>query len=420
MTPRTEALTSIRREVAAVVGACLAEESCDTIWNGPYDACWDRARAEVAPSAHLLEFCPGYATSAFDCGYWFPVEDCRIDDEHLDGRFPGRPGGVHAGSHVRRGRTRVSKRGSGTTDDAVAGACSGCWCATLAAGCGRDDGGGPAPGVTLHPVPGCEAIDPAPCDVFDTSCQTRLLELAACMRGSSPGALPPISRMTEAEYTQYLMAELAAEEPDPDLDHFELGLEMLGLVAPGAFTPSSMAAAQAAAACGLLPPDDLDDIVLIDHGPRRAADDIQVNGTMLHELVHALQDRDQDLTPGSTSTGTATMRRWRRGRSSRARPGFTRTRFRVSLLGLDPAAIDWSKHFDSTVRQGDAVDPGAAVAVPGVVFGVPLRVRRPADQSAIRRARDRDRGRAVRVAARGHARAAGLSERRGWASPGRR
>jgi hypothetical protein len=46
--------------------------------NGPYDACWDRARAEVAPSAHLLEFCPPYATSAFECGYWFPVEDCRI------------------------------------------------------------------------------------------------------------------------------------------------------------------------------------------------------------------------------------------------------------------------------------------------------------------------------------------------------
>jgi hypothetical protein len=88
--PVNEDLTSIRREVAAVVGACLAEESCTTIINGPFDACWDRARAEVAPTTHLLEFCPGYATSAFECGYWFPVEECRNalniwTDDFLDG-----------------------------------------------------------------------------------------------------------------------------------------------------------------------------------------------------------------------------------------------------------------------------------------------------------------------------------------------
>jgi hypothetical protein len=83
-------LTSIRREVAAVVGTCLAaESSCDTILNGPHDACWDRARAEVAPTAHLLDFCPAYATWAFNCGYSYPVEDCRLDmniwtDDFLD------------------------------------------------------------------------------------------------------------------------------------------------------------------------------------------------------------------------------------------------------------------------------------------------------------------------------------------------
>ena len=88
--PGNRSLTTVRREVAAAVGACLAAESCGTILDGPYDACWARARAEVAPSAHLLEFCPAYATSAFDCGYSYPVEDCRIDmniwtDDFLDG-----------------------------------------------------------------------------------------------------------------------------------------------------------------------------------------------------------------------------------------------------------------------------------------------------------------------------------------------
>ena len=88
--PGNASLTSVRREVAAAVGACLAAEpSCQTILDGPYDACWDRARAEVAPSAHLLEFCPAYAMSTFECGYWYPVEDCRTQmniwtDDFLD------------------------------------------------------------------------------------------------------------------------------------------------------------------------------------------------------------------------------------------------------------------------------------------------------------------------------------------------
>jgi hypothetical protein len=214
--------------------------------------------------------------------------------------------------------------------------------ATLAAGCGGGEGG-PAPGVTLHPVPGCEAIDPAPCDVFDTGCQTRLLALAACMRGSSPGALPPVSRMTEAEFTQYLTARLAAEEPDPDLDHFELGLGMLGLVAPGAFTPSSMAAAQAARVRGFYRHDS-DDIVIIDHGT--VADDIQTNGVMLHEFVHALQDRDHDLTvwfdEHEDSYDSALAARSVVEGEAR----FHQERFGVSLLGLDPNAVDLSVHFN--------------------------------------------------------------------------
>lgn len=221
--------------------------------------------------------------------------------------------------------------------------------ASLAAGCGGGEGG-PAPGVTLHPVPGCEAIDPAPCDVFDTGCQTRLLELAACMRGSAPGALPPVSRMTEAEYTRYLTTELAAEETDPDLDHFELGIGMLELVAPGAFTPSSMAAAQAARVRGFYRHDS-DDIVLIDHGT--TADDIQVNGVMLHEFVHALQDRDQDLTAWFKQHGDSYDSALAARSVVEGEARFHQERFGVSLLGLDPADTDLTLHFDRTATLAE-------------------------------------------------------------------
>src|SRR5688572_22792842 len=157
-------------------------------------------------------------------------------------------------------------------------ACSWLLLATLAAGCGDDSAGTPASGIRLHPVLGCETIDLAPCDVFDAACQTRLLALAACMRGSAPGALPPVSRMTEPEFVQLLTAELLAEEPTPNLDRYEAALVRLGLVAPGAFTASSMAAATGAFVWGFYRFDS-NDIVLIDRGLRN--DDVEVNSVLL-------------------------------------------------------------------------------------------------------------------------------------------
>ena len=205
--------------------------------------------------------------------------------------------------------------------------------------------------IELHPVPGCEAIDPAPCDVFSTECQIRLLALAACLRGSSPGPLPPVSRMTEAEFAQLLMAELRAEEPPLNLGDLEAGLAMLGLVAPGAFAPSSMAATQASQVAGFYR-DDVNDIVLIDHGsPANGIDvnGIDVNGTLLHEFVHALQDREQDLPTwydAHTDTYDDTLAAMS---VVEGEARLHQTRFRVSLLGLDPMAVDWNKHFDRTV-----------------------------------------------------------------------
>ena len=85
-----QALATIRPEAAAVVGDCLSSQlACDMIFNGPFDSCWDRARSETPPSPHLVEFCVGYATSAFECGYWFSVEACQTGlnirtDEFLD------------------------------------------------------------------------------------------------------------------------------------------------------------------------------------------------------------------------------------------------------------------------------------------------------------------------------------------------
>ena len=75
---QNQSLARVRHEAADVIGSCLASDlGCQAIFNGPFDVCWDRARRETPPSAHLVEVCQEYATWAFDCGYSFPVEECR-------------------------------------------------------------------------------------------------------------------------------------------------------------------------------------------------------------------------------------------------------------------------------------------------------------------------------------------------------
>ena len=57
----------------------------------------------------------------------------------------------------------------------------------LLVSCGASSESDPGSADELHPFPGCESIDPAPCDTRTPDCQTRLFSLAACMRGEDPG-----------------------------------------------------------------------------------------------------------------------------------------------------------------------------------------------------------------------------------------
>ena len=220
---------------------------------------------------------------------------------------------------------------------------------SIAAGCGDD----PAPSrgvVHLQPVPGCESIDPSPCDVFTIDCETKLMSLAACMRGSAPQPLPTISRMTEAEYAQWLTAQIAADPPPSNISHYEAALVMLKLVVAGAFQPSAMAATQASQVWGVYRSDQ-DDILLIERD--RPGDDIDVNSVLLHEFVHALQDRDQDLPTwydAHTSTYDDTLSAMS---VVEGEARLHQERFGESLLGLDPNTVDLPRHFDNAVRLAE-------------------------------------------------------------------
>jgi hypothetical protein len=185
-------------------------------------------------------------------------------------------------------------------------------------------------------VRGCEHLDYAPCDTLQTSCQTLRLELAACLRGSEPGELPPVMLISEAEYAD-LLTDWTSQNPRPNPDHAERTFSLLGLVAPGAFQPAPLVMTEVKRIWGFYD-DKARNITLIDHGSPAA--DARSNVVLLHELVHALQDRDVPLAsyidPKDSADRVTALRSVIEGEAR-----FHEDRYAAALSGLDPAAVDW-------------------------------------------------------------------------------
>jgi len=216
-----------------------------------------------------------------------------------------------------------------------------------AAGCGGD-GGRPADPAPF-PVPGCESIDPTACDVRTTPCQMRLFAMAACLRGDQPGELPPVTVLSEADFAAILAADPAMTTPPPHLATWDWSLSALRLIQPGALAPQAMIA-QTKQALGIYR-HDTKDILIIDHGSD--FDEQGASIVVVHEMVHALQDRavglsqlwstfvtsgDNSLAIRSIIEGEARMQE---------------TRYEASALGLDPAKVDLMRRFENAVTRDE-------------------------------------------------------------------
>lgn len=217
-------------------------------------------------------------------------------------------------------------------------------------GCGSED---ETSGLGPHPVfrvPGCEHIEHRPCDIRVGPCQERLMELAACLRGSEPMPVPPVTMMTTSEFVE-LLNQGYAEDPPPDPNHYERALTLLDLVEPGAFEPTARVEMDVEFIWGLYRWDEKD-IVIVDHDV--PADEPDPNSVLVHEFVHALQDYDVDLKGfyEEHSHGYDSYLAVDAIVEGEAR--FHQIRFWASLLGLDPAAIDWTSHFQEVAEYGEA------------------------------------------------------------------
>ena len=200
-----------------------------------------------------------------------------------------------------------------------------------------------------HRVPGCEQFDVSPCDVETTACQTRLLGLAACLRGSDAAELPPITVISEDEFANYLEEQYRAEGTPDHQAEWQAALSMLSLIAPGGLEMDTRVAESVKNVWGFYSEEDKS-VRIIDHG----ADSNRETSTsvLVHEFVHVLQDREVDLAVVKQAAGT-----YDQGLAVDAviegEAQFQQERFLASMLGFDPAQIDWDRLFENGVDDGE-------------------------------------------------------------------
>jgi hypothetical protein len=175
------------------------------------------------------------------------------------------------------------------------------------------------------------------------------MTLAVCVRGddsTEPPELPPVSKMTEAEYVAFLN-EGFAEDPPPEPNHYEATLVLLGLAQPGALAPGTVVAEQVRFVGGFYR-STTKDIVLVEH--EEELDAARGSVLLVHEFIHALQDRDVDLEAFSTEHATSmdsltAVRALVEGEAK-----LHDSRFAAAVFGLEPATIDWNKRFEATIE----------------------------------------------------------------------
>jgi hypothetical protein len=172
------------------------------------------------------------------------------------------------------------------------------WSLSLFA-CSADEHAPPLAEGLGRPVEGCERYSYRSCNILLASCESELFDLVGCLRGEDVAAAgpPPVTLLSEADamalVLQQQVEEPSAAAPDPDFTAAVRGLELLGLVDPGLISnPSDVVDVTIQSVAAFYQPA-TKAVVIIDRG--EPLDDLDANGTLAHEFVHAWQDRRHDL-----------------------------------------------------------------------------------------------------------------------------
>lgn len=237
--------------------------------------------------------------------------------------------------------------------------------ASLLSACGSegDEDLGEPP---LFPIPGCEQFDPHPCDARESDCQIRLFGIAACLRGDEPGEPPPISTVSRSDYAERLRTYYEQDPPSetPSLDHT---LWLFGLILEDSYSVEALISRSLDFVWGVYF-DDPAEILLIDRGV--SFDQPGVNGVLVHEFTHALQDRAIGIDAFYEAYGSDADARLAAAAIVEGEAQFIQYRHDVSALGLDPAEVDLSRALQSRVfaKWQDLTEAPSALASSQTLF----------------------------------------------------
>lgn len=218
----------------------------------------------------------------------------------------------------------------------------------------------------LYPIPGCEQFDPRACDARESDCQVRLFEIAACLRGDEPGEPPPIRTVSKDEYAERLRSFYEEKPPDetPLLDHT---LWLFGLISEDSYSVEARITRSLEFVWGVYF-DHPAEIVLIDRGV--PFDEPGVNGVLVHEFTHALQDRAIGIDAFYEAYGTNADSQLAAGAMVEGEARLLQLRHDISALGLEPSEIDLNRALESRIlgQWQELVESPSALAASQSLF----------------------------------------------------
>ena len=193
------------------------------------------------------------------------------------------------------------------------------------------------------PLPECAAFDYRRCDIRSAACLENLAAIASCMRGRDSALAPPlVSFVSETEAELELLSDYEAVAPGPN--YFEIALTGFGLTLPRAFEPQEMSA-RSAREWAAFYSNRRKEIIVIEHD--EPLDPISENVVLLHEMIHALQDADHDLTAFSERYRLGSDGNLRGNSVIEGEARMHERRYFAALSGLDVTELDFTRSFDN-------------------------------------------------------------------------
>lgn len=199
-----------------------------------------------------------------------------------------------------------------------------------------------------RPIAGCETLDVTPCDTADIACQNSRLQIAACLRKTGAGVMPPVTTMTEQGYVDYTNA-IWENSATSATNHFEVAMTWIGLARPGSFGFTPLTTDDVSDWLGTYRWRD-NDLLLIDHG--RRSDDLESNVALVGALVRFMRDRTLDLGAWSTFVSIVDVdSRWGGDALYFGEARFYANRYRAAVEGIDPERYDELTPINREIRE---------------------------------------------------------------------